>query len=159
MFAVDPMFDTLAYANKLKAVGFNDKQAETCALAQAEMFSEMLETKLVTKPDIIELKSAFNEKMSDFKNEIKTEIISLKLEMQEFKAEIRLEMQEFKAEIRKEIFSLKMEMQDFKAEIKADIKEIKRDMRESENRLLIKFGGLMVVCMGLLTTLIAIVHV
>ncbi len=44
-------FDTLAYAKRLKAAGFEDKQAETLAEAQAEMIDE----RLVTKQDLREL--------------------------------------------------------------------------------------------------------
>ncbi|ODS30277.1 MAG: hypothetical protein SCARUB_04620 [Candidatus Scalindua rubra] len=45
-------FDTLAYAKKLKSVGFTEEQAEAQAEAQKEMLSEVLETTLATKSDI-----------------------------------------------------------------------------------------------------------
>jgi len=52
-------FDTLAYANKLKAAGVPDKQAEV----QAEAIAEVIGDKLATKQDL-ELK------ISELKNEI-----------------------------------------------------------------------------------------
>ncbi len=45
-------FDTLAYAKRLKKVGFTEAQAEAQAEAQKEMLSEVLETTLATKTDI-----------------------------------------------------------------------------------------------------------
>jgi hypothetical protein len=45
-------FDTLAYAKRLKMVGFTEEQAEAQAEAQKEMLSEVLNTTLATKDDI-----------------------------------------------------------------------------------------------------------
>ena len=45
------MFDTLAYANKLKAVGFTTEQAEV----QAESLAEIIKSELATKRDLKEL--------------------------------------------------------------------------------------------------------
>jgi len=42
------VFDTLAYAKKMKAVGFTEQQAE----AQAEALAEIVENRLATKQDI-----------------------------------------------------------------------------------------------------------
>ena len=44
-------FDTLAYAKKLRAAGFNEQQAEALAEAQAELVDE----RLATKQDLREL--------------------------------------------------------------------------------------------------------
>ena len=44
-------FDTLAYANKLKAAGVPQQQAEV----HAETFAEIIEERLATKQDIKEL--------------------------------------------------------------------------------------------------------
>ncbi len=54
------VFDTLAYAKKLKAVGFTEEQAEVQANAVADLVNE----KLVTKADL-DLKIA----------ELKTELV------------------------------------------------------------------------------------
>ena len=48
-------FDTLAYAKRLKGVGFTEEQAEAQAEAQKEMLSEVLDTTLATKSDINQL--------------------------------------------------------------------------------------------------------
>ncbi len=44
-------FDTLAYAKRMKAAGFTDKQAEI----QAEAIAEIIEDRLATKQDLKEL--------------------------------------------------------------------------------------------------------
>ena len=54
------VFDTLAYAKKLKAVGFTEEQAEVQASAVADLVNE----KLITKADL-DLKIA----------ELKTELV------------------------------------------------------------------------------------
>jgi hypothetical protein len=46
------IFDTLKYANKLKAAGFTEKQAE----AQTEALAEIVDEKLATKQDLEALK-------------------------------------------------------------------------------------------------------
>ena len=45
------IFDTLAYAKKLKAAGFTDDQAEI----QAQILVEIIEERLATKQDLKEL--------------------------------------------------------------------------------------------------------
>ena len=45
------VFDTLAYAKKLKAVGFTEEQAEV----QAEALSDLINDQLSTKQDLKEL--------------------------------------------------------------------------------------------------------
>ena len=63
-------FDTLQYANRLKAVGVPEKQAEV----QAEMLAETIDSKLATKYDLELLKS-------ELKRDIKE--LELKIELSE----------------------------------------------------------------------------
>lgn len=49
-------FDTLAYANKLKAAGVDSKLAETQAEATAEIIGNLMENQLATKKDLVELR-------------------------------------------------------------------------------------------------------
>ena len=48
---VTAIFDTLAYAKKLKAAGFTEDQAEI----QAQALAEIIEERLATKQDLKEL--------------------------------------------------------------------------------------------------------
>ena len=61
------VFDTLAYAKKLKAVGFTEDQAEV----QAETLAELLDDQLATKRDIKELEVKITEVESCLKRDIK----------------------------------------------------------------------------------------
>ena len=56
-------FDTLAYAKKLKAVGFTEDQAEV----QAEALVQIIDERLATKQDIIALKRDIEELKRDMK--------------------------------------------------------------------------------------------
>lgn len=49
--ALTAIFDTLAYAKKLKAAGFTEEQAEI----QAQALAEIIEERLATKQDLKEL--------------------------------------------------------------------------------------------------------
>jgi hypothetical protein len=51
MMALTAIFDTLAYAKKLKAAGFTEEQAEI----QAQALAEIIEERLATKQDLKEL--------------------------------------------------------------------------------------------------------
>jgi hypothetical protein len=51
------LFDTLSYAKKLKSAGFTDAQAEI----QAEALAEIIEQRLATKQDVLELKRDLKE--------------------------------------------------------------------------------------------------
>lgn len=51
------LFDTLSYAKKLKSAGFTDAQAEV----QAEALAEIIEQRLATKQDVLELKRDLKE--------------------------------------------------------------------------------------------------
>ena len=48
-------FDTLKFAKRLKAAGFNETQAEALSDAQRESLAEILDTSLATKSDITRL--------------------------------------------------------------------------------------------------------
>lgn len=50
-------FDPLAYSKKLKKAGFTDEQAEV----QAEALAELIDERLATKQDILELKRDIKE--------------------------------------------------------------------------------------------------
>jgi len=51
------IFDTLTYAKRLKAVGFTEEQAEV----QTQILAQIVDEKLATKKDILELKRDMKE--------------------------------------------------------------------------------------------------
>lgn len=56
---MNPAFDTLAYAKKLKEAGFTETQAE----AQAEALRAVVDSNLATKQDLKELESRITSAM------------------------------------------------------------------------------------------------
>lgn len=60
-------FDTLAYAKKMKAVGFTEQQAEI----QAETLAEIMDEKAATKNDILMLKRDIKELEQATKRDLK----------------------------------------------------------------------------------------
>ena len=60
-------FDTLAYAKRLKEVGVPEKQAEV----QAEAMVELVEERLATKQDILDLQRVTQQDILDLKRDMK----------------------------------------------------------------------------------------
>jgi len=84
-------FDTLKYANRLKAAGFTSEQAEAQAEAQASVIYEVLEANrqdLATKGDLAALK-----------NELKNDIAVLKADIEKLRLEVKAENEKTKAEL------------------------------------------------------------
>ncbi len=63
-------FDTLEYAKALESKGFTVEQAEALALENKRVFNEFAESQLATKKDLFLVK-----------DELQTEIVTLKLEL------------------------------------------------------------------------------
>lgn len=66
-------FDTLTYANRLKAGGFPPHLAEAQAMAQGELMGNLIDNHLATKEDIITTK----EDIKNLRNEVRIEIKDL----------------------------------------------------------------------------------
>lgn len=64
-------FDTLKYANKLKAAGVEPKVAEAQAEIQSEILSETIANQLATKQDLFEMKTELNGNIEVLRGEIK----------------------------------------------------------------------------------------
>lgn len=56
-------FDTLAYANRLKKAGVDQKLAEALVESQAELLSNLVDDQLATKQDIKDLDNSLQIKM------------------------------------------------------------------------------------------------
>ncbi len=64
------MFDTLAYANKLKAAGADPKRAEVQAEANAEMITSLVEGTLATKQDIADLRADLRQEIAELETRL-----------------------------------------------------------------------------------------
>ena len=71
------IFDTLAYAKKLKAAGFTDDQAEI----QAQTLVEIIEERLATKQDLKELELSLKQDMKELELSLKQDIKELELRL------------------------------------------------------------------------------
>jgi hypothetical protein len=60
------IFDTLAYAKKLKSVGFTEEQAEV----QAEAMAEIIDDKLATKRDLRDLQKSTTDEFKKFRHDL-----------------------------------------------------------------------------------------
>ena len=76
-------FDTLKYAETLKAAGIPEKQAKVFAEVQQESLSQCIDTALATKADLLEVKAVL-------KAELTREINSVKVDLEKLRSEVHL---------------------------------------------------------------------
>ncbi len=96
------VFDTLAYANKLKAAGVPDKQAEV----QAEALAQIVENNLATKQDIEELRRD----MKEIEANLRRDIEALHVEMKASEANLRRDIEALRAELKRDTAEIKAEI-------------------------------------------------
>lgn len=71
------VLDTLAYAKKLKSVGFTEEQAEV----QAETLAQLVDEKLTTKQDLKELEVSLKRDMKEIEASLKRDIKELEMRL------------------------------------------------------------------------------
>lgn len=74
------VFDTLQYAKKLKEAGFTEQQAEV----QAEAMAELVDNKLATKQDILDLRREISALRQDVARDMKELEYRLTMKMGSF---------------------------------------------------------------------------
>jgi len=82
-------FDTLQYANKLKAAGVPEKQAEV----QAETMAEFIVGNLATKDESLSRWVASKEDLANVKEELKGDIAELRVELKGDMKDMELRLQ------------------------------------------------------------------
>ena len=100
------MLDTLAYAKRLRGVGFTQEQAETQAAALYDAVNSLTATKL----DVVEAK-----------NEVKEAVA------EEF-ADAHQETSEFKEAVAQEFTDVRREMGEFKEAVAREFADVRREM-------------------------------
>lgn len=120
-------FDTLQYAKRAMNAGFTKEQAEF----QAEEMGKVITDHVATKEDLNQLSKTINENIENFRKEVIQDIATLRTEVQTDIEIIRLEMRSLESRLTLE-------------------------MRSLENRLTIKMGSMLVVMVGVLTTIIKV---
>ncbi len=121
-------FDTLKYSKRLKDAGVPDKQAE----AEVEALAEALEVNLKDLPT---------------KDDLTRETGLLRRDLKELDTSLKRDMKELES-------SLKRDMKELESRLKHENELMRVEMREMEQRMTIKLGGLMVVAVGAVATLV-----
>ena len=93
------ILDTLEFANKLKAGGFTDQQAET----QARAIAEIVEKQLATKHDMDAREADLRRDIQESENRLEVKIkeleITLRKDIEILRAEVKRDIAETKAEL------------------------------------------------------------
>jgi len=128
-------FDSLSYANRLKAAGMDGDLAEVQASAMTEVIQDHFHN-LSTKQEVQQLSL-------DLRKEIQLQGQELRKDMQLQGQELRKEIQLQGQELRKDMQLLRLEVQ--------------KDMQLLEQRMVIKLGSLMVLAIGVVATVVKLV--
>ena len=100
------ILDTLAFANKLKAGGFSEQQAQT----QAEAIAEIVERQLVNHQD-------FDQHQADIKRDIHESETRLEIKIKELETVLRKDIALIRAETQRVIAETELGVAESKAEL------------------------------------------
>lgn len=134
--------DTLSYANRLKAAGMASALAEEQAMVMSEVLDSNL-SPLATRTELQSMEKAL-------RGEIQAVEIALRGEIQNVEKTLRSEIQTVEKTLRGEIQALEKTL---RTEIKTLDHNIHQELLLLEQRMVIKLGGMMVLSLGVLTTL------
>ena len=132
-------FDTLKYAKRLKDAGVPDKQAE----AEVEALAEALEVNLKDLPT----KDDLTRETGLLRRDLKELETSLKRDIKELEGSQKRDLKELET-------SLKHDLTESESRLKHENGLMRLEMRDIERRMTIKLGGLMVVAVGAVATLV-----
>ena len=154
-------FDTLKYSKRLKDAGVPDKQAE----AEVEALAEALEVNLKDLPT----KDDLTRETGLLRRDLKDLETSLKRDMKELESSLKRDIKELESSLKRDIKELegsqKRDLKELETSLKHDLTEsesrlkhenglMRLEMRDIERRMTIKLGGLMVVAVGAVATLV-----
>jgi hypothetical protein len=139
-------FDSLSYANRLKAAGMDGDLAEVQASAMTEVIQDHFHN-LSTKQEVqqlsLDLRKEIQLQGQDLRKEIQLQGQDLRKEMQLLGQDLRKEMQLLGQDLRKDMQLLRL--------------EVEKDMQLLEQRMVIKLGSLMVLAIGVVATVVKLV--
>lgn len=126
-------FDTLKFANTLKAAGVPPQQAE----AQAAAFAEVMQVnfkELVTKDDLGRAVAELRREVHDVRDELKREIADVKEELRrhitDVRDELNREVADVKDELKRETAGVRDELNREVAEVRREVKEVRDTLRQ-----------------------------
>ncbi len=143
-------FDTLKYSKRLKDAGVPDKQAE----AEVEALAEALEVNLKDLPT----KDDLTRETGLLRRDLKELETSLKRDMKELESSLKRDIKELEGSQKRDLkeleTSLKHDLTESESRLKHENELMRLEMRDIERRMTIKLGGLMVVAVGAVATLV-----
>ena len=143
-------FDTLKYAKRLKDAGVPDKQAE----AEVEALAEALEVNLKDLPT----KDDLTRETGLLRRDLKELETSQKRDMKELESSLKRDIKELEGSQKRDLkeleTSLKHDLTESESRLKHENGLMRLEMRDIERRMTIKLGGLMVVAVGAVATLV-----
>ena len=143
-------FDTLKYSKRLKDAGVSDKQAE----AEAEALAEALEVNLKDLPT----KDDLTRETGLLRRDLKELETSLKRDIKELEGSQKRDLKELETSQKRDLkeleTSLKHDLTESESRLKHENELMRLEMRDIERRMTIKLGGLMVVAVGAVATLV-----
>ena len=125
-------FDSLSYANRLKAAGMDGGLAEVQASVMTEVIQDHFHS-LSTKQELQQLS------------------LDLRKEMNLMGQDLRNEMNLMGQELRKD---MQLQGQDLRKDMQLLRLEVQKDMQLLEQRMVIKLGSLMVLAIGVVATVV-----
>lgn len=138
------MSDIIRYGKIMEEAGFTRKQAET----SMSIWTEIMEEKLASKDDLKFLGSEMSHEFRNVRSEMAHEFRNMRQEMaQEFK-NVRQEMA--------------IEIQKLRQEMAQEFKNVRHEFRQEllqlEHRLTLRMGAMSVATIGILGTLMTLLH-
>ncbi len=118
------MLDTLAYAKRLRGVGFTQEQAETQAAALYDAVNSLTATKL----DVVEAKNEVKEAVAEEFADAHQETSEFKEAVAREFADVRREIGEFKEAVAQEFTDVRREMGEFKEAVAREFADVRREM-------------------------------
>ena len=147
------LIDTLSYANRLKEAGMASALAEEQAMVMSDVLHENV-SPLATRSELQTVEKVL-------RGEIQAVETALRGEIQAVETALRGEIKAVETALRGEIQAvektLRSEIQTLDTTLRTELKHMDLNIRQEllllEQRMVIKLGGMMVLSLGVLTTL------
>ncbi len=145
------LFDTLAWANELRSVGFSEAQATV----QTKLFKLFIDDHIATQGDVHDVRleiEKLRQETQQFRHEMQSEIEKSRHETQgsieKLRQETQSEIQKFRHETQSEIEKTRAEAKESTNQLKLDIEKVRGEIKSSMWNTIIILGSLVTVLMS-----------
>jgi len=133
-------FDTLEFANKLKAANFTADQAEALAASMASIVEE----RLATKQDLKELEGRLEARIKELETGMKEMETGMRRDLKELETGLRHDLKELET-------GLKRDMKELETSLRHDMKEL--ELRLCHD-LSLRLGAMLIAGIAIVATLV-----